>query len=1006
MQSVRLAIVAALTAFIVAFSIVSAQELELTSSSLWGGVNDIETVGNYSFAAFYNGLVVYDVSDPANIVEISRLFCDGSGMDLEIAGDHAFLADGETGLRIIDISDPPHPSLISRYDTPGFCNSVRVVDDFAYLTDGDHGIWIVDVSDVLNPTLLGGEDTPGNATDIAVVEDWAFVADGAHGVQRINISDPSNPSSYGYIDTPDVDWLMIRDQVLIVKAISHYILFIDISNLTNPQLLNTIIVPESLSDLSFVGDYMLVSTVYPGSIWIFANAGNAQFDSVGVFRLEDEYYLSNLSQFDTYLLCSSSQYIFSLNIINPSQPRIIGNVENNGFAQNVTLAGNLVFIADGDDGLQIYDISDPRDPSFVGYYDSPGYSYAVAVRGDYAFLADGNSGVAILDISDPSNPTFASGMGGGYDFWDVVLEGNYAFLANDYWGVVIYDISDPIYPVFVSHYDTPGYARDIEILDDYAYVGDVTYGMLILDISNPSAPELAGEYTGSQYAWGVAVQENRAYLADEIQLTILDISDPYNPTFLGEVQTPGTAYGVSIADNFVYLATNEQGIQVIDVSDPSLPRIIGSADTPGQAQKVLITENLGYVADGYGGLQIMELVNPLNPEIIGNEQIAGLIRDVETDGQFAYAINIYYPSRSVEILDVSVPADPQEVGTYFGNQEYFNDIDVVGDYAYLASYSSRLSNIDISDRSNPEMVGWISTEHFAWKVLVDENIGYVSNYDYNFEEGGLMLINLSIPEAPAVISTLEGYSEFRGMAKAGDYLFASHAGRITAFDVSILSDPREISYLIGDYASGLDIDGEFLYVANGQSGLRIIDISNPESLTVAGDLELPGLAIDAKIIHGKVALATSQYGLFIVDVSDPQNPLQTAHTSVPRAIHTIDVEGDYIYAACEHSLMIFEYAQTGIENESPTPGRLSLAQNYPNPFNASTVIRYDLPSPADVRLDIYDLLGRQVDTIEPGLQGAGTHTLRWNAEGKASGVYFYKLRTKEHSETKRMLLIK
>lgn len=76
---------------------------------------------------------------------------------------------------------------------------------------------------------------------------------------------------------------------------------------------------------------------------------------------------------------------------------------------------------------------------------------------------------------------------------------------------------------------------------------------------------------------------------------------------------------------------------------------------------------------------------------------------------------------------------------------------------------------------------------------------------------------------------------------------------------------------------------------------------------------------------------------------------------------------------------------------SGVPKEIVLHQNYPNPFNLSTVIRYDLPSRSSVVLKIYDLLGEEVAMLVDGVKPAGTYELRWEANGIASGVYFYRL---------------
>jgi hypothetical protein len=73
------------------------------------------------------------------------------------------------------------------------------------------------------------------------------------------------------------------------------------------------------------------------------------------------------------------------------------------------------------------------------------------------------------------------------------------------------------------------------------------------------------------------------------------------------------------------------------------------------------------------------------------------------------------------------------------------------------------------------------------------------------------------------------------------------------------------------------------------------------------------------------------------------------------------------------------------------PRDFVLEQNHPNPFNPSTTIGYYLPSASNVRLTIYDLLGRVVGEPENGYREAGSHSISWDARGLSSGVYYYTL---------------
>jgi alpha-amylase len=89
-----------------------------------------------------------------------------------------------------------------------------------------------------------------------------------------------------------------------------------------------------------------------------------------------------------------------------------------------------------------------------------------------------------------------------------------------------------------------------------------------------------------------------------------------------------------------------------------------------------------------------------------------------------------------------------------------------------------------------------------------------------------------------------------------------------------------------------------------------------------------------------------------------------------------------------------------------TAAAFSLEQNFPNPFNPSTTIRYAIPYRTQVKLAVYDVLGREVAVLANGEQGAGTRTVRLDGSDLASGVYFYRLQAGTYVRTSKMLLLK
>jgi photosystem II stability/assembly factor-like uncharacterized protein len=98
---------------------------------------------------------------------------------------------------------------------------------------------------------------------------------------------------------------------------------------------------------------------------------------------------------------------------------------------------------------------------------------------------------------------------------------------------------------------------------------------------------------------------------------------------------------------------------------------------------------------------------------------------------------------------------------------------------------------------------------------------------------------------------------------------------------------------------------------------------------------------------------------------------------------------------------------TGVKDKTNgTPSKFNLEQNYPNPFNPTTIIKYEMPEAGFVSLKVYDILGREVQTLVNGNKIKGTYEVSFNGSNLASGVYLYKLKAGNFTSIKKMMLIK
>jgi len=111
-------------------------------------------------------------------------------------------------------------------------------------------------------------------------------------------------------------------------------------------------------------------------------------------------------------------------------------------------------------------------------------------------------------------------------------------------------------------------------------------------------------------------------------------------------------------------------------------------------------------------------------------------------------------------------------------------------------------------------------------------------------------------------------------------------------------------------------------------------------------------------------------------------------------------------------ISVFDFPND-VEQSNQAPTEFCLEQNYPNPFNPSTTFRYSIPNASEVTIKVYDILGKEIETLVNEEKPAGTYEVTWYAANLPSGVYFYQLKATpsggqagSFGETKKMILMK
>jgi hypothetical protein len=601
----------------------------------------------------------------------------------------------------------------------GPAKAVASQGGFAYVVTGPRLV-ILDISDPANPFQVGSyEMSVDFARDVAVAGDYAYIANDEGGLRILDVSDRANPVAVGTSDAPTDAWAVaVVDDYAYVADRSGDMHIIDVFDPTSPTLESTFAssVPATLRDVAV--------TPGPGPAHAYLGASN---------------------------------HLFVVDVTDPSNPSELGLYPTT--AQGVAPAGSLVYVAAGDDGLRVIDVSQPHTPSLVDTLDTPEWAYAVALSGTHAYVADSGSGLRIIDISTPSNLS----EDGFYDTpdsaEDVAMTGHYALVADDERGLRILDVSAPGAPVEEGAYDVPSAAWSVAVSGTLAYVGDYYMvpgsaggALRIVDVSDPANPAQAGFAELSGRGSGVALSVGYAYLSGEkAGLLVADITDPFSPTEVISYPTTKLAHDVAVMGDYAYLA-DSWDLYLFDISDPLSPTLVSTWPTPGDSlNNVVVAGNYAYVGAGHDGLRIVDVSDPLAPIETGVYTVSDRIYDVALLGDLVY---LAADQAGLHIVDVSDPISPTLAGVYNG-WEIVSSVTaaqsssgqvlayILGEYwVDNGQWYNGLSVLDVSDPASPVEVGFYNLMTEAQTVAVAEDSSGQSYIYLANQPAGLKILRL------------------------------------------------------------------------------------------------------------------------------------------------------------------------------------------------------------------------------------------------------------------------
>lgn len=714
-----------------------------------------------------------------------------------------------------------------------------------------------------------------------------------------------------------------------------------------------------------------------------------------------------------------------------SEIKLIGHLgESSGDCYVVEVRGDTVFFVEGR-GFKIVDNSDKYKPILISQCILPYNEItSIKIKGNYAYLLADESYLLIIDISYLSNPMFVKQYNLLYGN-NIAVKDNLLYIAYGHCmenrcsgGFIILDVSDINSINERYNYKTNYKIFDITIKDTTAYLS-VQDSILVFNIKNPDLPKKAAQFATGASSSSLCIKDNILYAVYPVTgMSVFNIDDQYNLKLIGQLDVSGSKAKL---DNDHLFIVHKNGsdiddinVAIVDVSSPDSPSKISEINMGdfGFSKSLDYSNNYLYVSHSSSGLYVLDVSDAGNPKEITRYK-TGYKNDVVVNNNYAFLSSDY---DGVQIIDITDKQNPRLIGK-IDLKEHPSDrtkkVAIDGNRLYvmieraLGNFVNSVFIIDISSAANPKIISSFNTRLMT-DIEVRNNIMYIT------DSYGFSIIDANDPANPVL---LKRYSKSGGsgydLTLSGNYAFIGEwAKGLTIIDfadtTNIHEEDRYNTFCVGE----ISVNQNTVYIIaqsqfEAEFSLRILDISNITNIKELGAIDLSNNLVPIHIRPKGVAFKNGKVivgdYLKIIDVSNPENPKVIDSSNVCRDVNEIILDDKYIYVADgTDGLYIFQYDGfiTSVKDADFSYYSFDLHQNYPNPFNPSTTICYSIPENGLVQLSIYNVLGQQVASLINKEQSKGNYKVEFDASSLSSGIYFYRLKSGNFVNTKKLLFLK
>lgn len=284
----------------------------------------------------------------------------------------------------------------------------------------------------------------------------------------------------------------------------------------------------------------------------------------------------------------------------------------------------------------------------------------------------------------------------------------------------------------------------------------------------------------------------------------------------------------------------------------------------------------------------------------------------------------------------------------------------------------------------------------------------------------IKIVDLSDPDNPVLRSEIQEYynGSIRSLdAQNGELYVVRPDSLLNVYDVSNVDSPSMTGSFMWDryteQKNEICVSGDYGALSQFNADVQILDIADPTNVNVITTYTAGGTVEAMDFIgNNQLLLAGQSFGVEIINLNSlSEDVLETVgyNANTSGEVKQFARVREYLYLATDQGLEVYTLSGSLLsapESSSPgLPAEFVIRNIWPNPFNQEFAVQVDLPMSMQVKVELYDLLGRQVFQSARQEYATGTHRLQLNADHLSSGLYFLRVSSQRHGSAVRKITL-